>query len=58
MTAPALTIRLELESTTVTLLTDCVNDSEYQRLRDWLDGQPDLCDLVARALELDAARPA
>jgi hypothetical protein len=51
MSAPAVDIRLELEAAPK-VMVDCLNDAGHDRLIDWIDNQPELLDLLARACEL------
>jgi hypothetical protein len=59
VSAPALVITLALEAAP-RVSADCLNESEYDRLRDWLASREELLALVARAIELEdeAARAA
>ncbi len=49
MTAWALVIRLEFEAAP-RVMTDAVSDAEATRLADWILSQPDLAELLDKAL--------
>jgi hypothetical protein len=51
MSAPALIIRLELEAAPK-VFGDCMSEGEADGLKDWIDSNPELLDLVESALEL------
>ena len=53
---PRLWIELCLESASPRLLMDTLNEGEFDRLCDWITSQPDLRELFARAVELEARR--
>jgi len=52
MTIPALFIRIEVESLAPAVYADAVNESEFDRLAAWLEAQPQLHELLARAWAL------
>jgi hypothetical protein len=49
---PAILIRVEFEATAPKVIADYTSESEAAHLCSWLNEQPDLLLLVARALEL------
>jgi hypothetical protein len=49
---PAVWIELAVEAAPI-VLTDAANDSEADRLMDWIASKPGLLDLVSQALELE-----
>jgi hypothetical protein len=49
MNAPAVVIRLELEAAPL-VLTDAATEGQASWLADWILSQPDLAELVDRAL--------
>jgi hypothetical protein len=49
---PAVVIRVEFEATAPKVIADYANEAEAAHLCSWLNQQPDLRLLVARALEL------
>jgi hypothetical protein len=51
MSAPAAVIWLEVEEQPKVFM-DCMNEGEYERLRDWLDSHPELHALLAYVREL------
>lgn len=51
---PAVLIELAVEAAPQ-VFSCCANDSEDERLTDWLVSKPELLDLVCQALELEGA---
>ena len=51
---PAVIIRIEVEKLAPRLLVESLNESEHQRLCDWLETQPRLLKLVQEAIRLEA----
>jgi len=49
---PAVVIRVEFEAAAPVVIADYTNESEAAHLCSWLNQQPELLLLVARALEL------
>jgi hypothetical protein len=52
MAAPAILIRVEVESKVPRVILVCMNDAEEARILDWVRSQDDLAELVTRALEI------
>ena len=53
MTAPAVVIRLPLEGS-LQIRPEWLHESDEARLFDWLEGHPELADLLRHALEVFA----
>jgi hypothetical protein len=53
--APAVLIRIDFESRRPRVLPDYIDEGDRARMHDWITSQPELLDLVARAIELENA---
>jgi len=51
MTAPAIVIRLPLEGS-LQIRPEWLHDADEARIFDWLDGRPELAELLRHALEV------
>jgi hypothetical protein len=43
---PSLAVVFELEDDAPYVIVDCVSDSEFVRLADWIESHPDFADLL------------
>jgi hypothetical protein len=54
VSAPGIVIRVAFERLAPVVFSDAVNEGEQERLVAWLEQQPELAELVRRAVELEA----
>lgn len=58
MTAPYVVVYVDFESRRPRVFKCCEHEGDQHRLEDWLGSQPDLAELVTKALELQRQEPA